>query len=81
MKLLDWLWTLFFGCFHRRTTWPHRHRVGFDYVCCLDCGKELPYSLELMRIATREELLQQRSQQVWQHSGYLKEPSARVPAA
>jgi hypothetical protein len=22
--------------------------AGFAYVCCLDCGKELPYSLELM---------------------------------
>jgi hypothetical protein len=51
-----------FGCSHRRTTFPltpARH-AGFTsastvtrhgtYVVCLDCGKELSYDWENMRV-------------------------------
>lgn len=57
MRCLNWLkWILasHFDCLHSHTTWPRRHRAGFVYVACLDCGRELPYSLEHMRIVTRE---------------------------
>jgi hypothetical protein len=61
MHWLKWIVEFIFGCHHWRTTWPHRDRQGFDYVCCLDCGKELPYSVRLMRIVSREELVEERS--------------------
>jgi hypothetical protein len=55
----------FFGCSHRRTTFPMtptRKNGGFPagvlvhsetYVVCLDCGKELPYDWDEMRVAKR----------------------------
>ena len=51
-----------FGCSHRRTTFPLtplRKAGGFvapgvprhgTYVTCLDCGKELDYNWEEMRV-------------------------------
>jgi hypothetical protein len=33
---------------------PHRDRVGLAYVCCIDCGRELPYSVQQMKIVTRQ---------------------------
>ena len=39
-----------FDCMHPHTTWPRREPSGWDYVCGLDCGRELPYSLERMCI-------------------------------
>lgn len=55
MRWLKWIWAYLFDCVHPHTTWPHRNRTGFVYVCCLDCGKELPYSLELMRIVNPDD--------------------------
>lgn len=70
MSWLNWLkWILaFFDCLHPHTTWPRRHRAGFAYVACLDCGRELPYSLEQMKIITRVELLADRKGYAWQES-------------
>ena len=53
--MLKWIFAYFFGCTHPHTTWPHHHAGGFDYVCCLDCGAELPYSEREMRIASPRE--------------------------
>jgi hypothetical protein len=39
-----------FDCVHSHTTWPHQNQLGLAYVCCLDCGREMPYSLEYMQI-------------------------------
>lgn len=44
-----------FGCTHKRTTFPistqaSRRKPAATYVACLDCGKELAYSWEEMRI-------------------------------
>jgi hypothetical protein len=61
MRWLEWILNFFFGCIHRHTTWPHRNREGFDYVCCLDCGAELPYSLQCMTIVSHEEQLQEQN--------------------
>src|SRR3981081_4478940 len=60
MYWLKWILAYLFDCVHPHTTWPHRDRAGFAYICCLDCGRELPYSLERMRIVTRGELLADR---------------------
>jgi hypothetical protein len=50
MSLLRWIWAYLFDCVHSRTTWPHQNQIGLAYVCCLDCGREMPYSLESMQI-------------------------------
>jgi hypothetical protein len=49
-SLGKWIWAYLFDCVHSHTTWPHQNRLGHAYVCCLDCGREMPYSLEYMRI-------------------------------
>jgi len=50
MSLLRWIWAYLFDCVHSHTTWPHQNQFGLAYVCCLDCGREMPYSLEYMQI-------------------------------
>jgi Zn-dependent protease with chaperone function len=50
MTLLRWICAYLFDCVHTHTTWPHQDRFGHAYVCCLDCGREMPYSLEYMQI-------------------------------
>lgn len=65
MSWLKWIWAYLFDCVHAHTTWPHRDRRGFAYVACLDCGRELPYSLESMRILTKEEQLRDRKRTRW----------------
>jgi hypothetical protein len=53
------LFDMIFGCWHKNFTRPMTPRgtkstpaalVTGTYVCCLDCGKEFPYSLEDMAI-------------------------------
>jgi hypothetical protein len=60
--MLQSLMNTLFGCSHRRTTFPLtpvRKNGGFQapsaplhstYVTCLDCGKELAYNWEEMRV-------------------------------
>ena len=57
MSWLKWIWAYLFDCVHAHITWPHRDRRGQAYVACLDCGRDLPYSLESMRILTKREQL------------------------
>jgi hypothetical protein len=54
MSWLEWIFAYLFDCVHPHTTWPRRNRAGLVYVCCVDCGRELPYSLEYMKITTEE---------------------------
>ncbi len=50
-----------FGCWHKNTTFPftpkksqHQSAAVKDtYVVCLDCGHELPYSWEHMKVLPR----------------------------
>lgn len=61
-QLLQSLLNTFFGCPHRRTTFPitptgksaalvaHGMVRGGTYVVCLDCGKELAYDWDEMRV-------------------------------
>jgi hypothetical protein len=63
--MLQSLMNAFFGCSHRRTTFPMtpmRKNGGFStgtmvrnetYVVCLDCGQELPYDWDEMRVGKR----------------------------
>ncbi|MBV8903473.1 MAG: hypothetical protein JOZ22_07535 [Acidobacteriia bacterium] len=60
--MLQSLMNALFGCSHQRTTFPLtpvRKNGGFaapramrhgTYVTCLDCGKELAYNWEEMRV-------------------------------
>jgi hypothetical protein len=54
--MLDSLYNLFFGCHHRRTSFPLSPSVKPGaahedmYVVCLDCGKRFHYEWDLMRI-------------------------------
>jgi hypothetical protein len=60
MTLLRWIWAYLFDCVHSDTTWPRQNRFGPVYVCCLECGREMPYSLEYMRIVAQD-----RKSKVW----------------
>ncbi len=47
----------FFGCAHKKTSFPITLRAGDradaeppTYIVCLDCGKEIPYSWDEMRV-------------------------------
>lgn len=60
-KVLD----AFFGCWHNHYSFPITVRSGSrrsqaasltgTYVVCLDCGKELPYDWQEMRVITPSE--------------------------
>lgn len=54
MSLLRWIWAYLFDCVHSHTTWPHQDRFGHAYVCCIDCGREMPYSVEYMQIISQD---------------------------
>lgn len=54
MSLLRWVWAYLFDCVHSHTSWPHQNQFGLAYVCCLDCGREMPYSLEYMQIVGQD---------------------------
>jgi|SRR5579864_2804118 hypothetical protein len=65
MSWLKWSLAYLFDCVHPHTTWPHSDRTGFAYICCLDCERELPYSLERMRIVAPEERFADRKRETW----------------
>lgn len=60
MTILRWICACLFDCLHSHTTWPRQNQFGHAYVCCLDCGREMPYSIENMRIVR-----QGRRQNTW----------------
>jgi hypothetical protein len=65
MRWGKWILAYLFDCVHPHTSWPHRDNTGLDYICCLDCGKELPYSTRRMSIVSKEERLEDRNAHVW----------------
>jgi len=69
MSWLKWILAYLFDCVHPHTTWPHRDQAGLAYVCCVDCGRELPYSVRQMKIVTRQERAQELSQTVETNMG------------
>lgn len=60
---------LWFLCSHKRTTFPitlperarkvapARAAAPHTYMTCLDCGKEIPYSWEQMKVLPRRQQL------------------------
>jgi hypothetical protein len=61
MKWIEWILAYVFDCVHRHTTWARCDRRGLDYVCCFDCGRQLPYSTRRMSIVTIEEQVEDRT--------------------
>jgi hypothetical protein len=81
MNWAKWILAYLFDCVHRKTTWPLRGHNGLDYVCCLDCGREFPYSTRLMRIVSKEEQPKDRGRYSWANLGNVgSEPMARSNA-
>jgi hypothetical protein len=72
MTWAKWILAYLFDCVHPKTTWPQRGRTGLDYVCCLDCGREFPYSTRLMSIVSKEERLKARSPYIWAELGNVR---------
>ena len=60
MSLLRWIWVYLFACVYSHTTWPHQNQFALGYVCCLDCGREMSYSLKHRQIVG-----QNRKQNIW----------------
>jgi hypothetical protein len=61
MVMVDRLFDAFFGCWHGNYSFPISTRSGSrrksaaasltgTYVVCLDCGRELPYDWEDMKV-------------------------------
>ena len=46
---IEFVFDLFFGCRHAHLTRPFTME-SHSYKICLDCGHEMPYSLEAMRL-------------------------------
>jgi hypothetical protein len=72
MTWIKWILAYLFDCVHPNTSWPQRGRSGLDYVCCLDCGRELPYSTRLMSVVSEEEQLADQSQYGWAQVGNVR---------
>lgn len=66
MMGVEKIMSLWFLCSHKRTTFPitlperarksagtHTTGTPHTYMTCLDCGKEIPYSWEQMRVLPR----------------------------
>lgn len=64
VSLLDFL---FVGCSHNRLGWPISPRLGRDpmpraaaetgtYCCCLECGREFPFSVDEWRVIKPREV-------------------------
>jgi hypothetical protein len=62
MTWAKWMLAYLFDWVHLKTTWPQGGRNELDYVCCLDCGREFRYSIQLMSIVSKVEELKDRSQ-------------------
>jgi len=81
MRWAKWIFAYVFDCVHLKTTWPQRGRNGLDYVCCLDCGKEFPYSTQLMSIVSKEEQMKERNPYGWtEHANVRYSTAARSNA-
>jgi hypothetical protein len=72
MTWAKWILAYLFDCVHLKTTWPQRGRNGLNYVCCLECGKEFPYSTQLMSIVSKEEQMKE-----WNPYGWTGRANAR----
>ena len=47
--MIAWLLSFVGRCDHRRYTFPQTDKSGNTTVCCLECGRRLPYDWANMR--------------------------------
>jgi len=76
--MFDKLYDAFFGCRHSHYSFPVTiRRVGKrpqaalltgTYVACLDCGKELPYDWQEMRVITSPEHYREHLAELAEHA-------------
>lgn len=72
------LYDAFFGCKHSRYSFPvtirHARRrpqaaaLTGTYVACLDCGKELPYDWQEMKVITSPEHYREHLAELAEHA-------------
>jgi len=60
MNSLRWIWAYWSDCVHPQRTWLDQNRIGHTYVCCLDCGREIPCSLNYI-----QRVGQHRKRNIW----------------
>ncbi len=53
--LCDFFYEMFFGCSHGHLSRPFTLQAS-SYKVCLDCGRQMPYSLDEMRLLRRGEM-------------------------
>src|SRR3954465_11119024 len=67
--MLKFLYAFFFGCFHAKTTFPMTVTTNSavegevlrrTYVACLECGEELAYNWDKMKIEGRSRAFPRR---------------------
>lgn len=58
----EFIFDLFFGCRHDHLTRPFTMQAH-SYKICLDCGREIPYSLQAMRPMSPWEIRRQGKEQ------------------
>jgi len=56
--IYEFFYEIFFGCSHGNLTRPFTLQAH-SYKVCLDCGKQMPYSVEKMRLLHAWELSKQ----------------------
>lgn len=76
--MLGKLYDAFFGCKHARYSFPvtvrHPRRrpqaaaLTGTYVACLDCGKELPYDWQEMKVITSPEHYREHLAELTEHA-------------
>lgn len=60
--IMEFIFDLFFGCRHNHLTRPFTLQ-SHSYKICLDCGQEMPYSLEHMRLLRPWEIRREPKEQ------------------
>lgn len=53
--ICDFVYEMFFGCSHGHLSRPFTLQAS-SYKVCLDCGRQMPYSLDEMRLLRRGEV-------------------------
>jgi hypothetical protein len=86
--MLEAVLNTLFPCVHRRTTFPQTHSRApagtppGTYVACLDCGREIPYDWESMRVRLPAHLATGTTgeQRLWRHGGSKASNAAHTTA-
>lgn len=56
-----------FGCQHKHVTWPQK-RAPHTYIVCLDCGKEMLYDWQQMKVTGERKVTTYRFEWIGEQS-------------